>query len=688
MKARFVLLAAMIALALPIFAIGVLVTGQDNSQYYNLYESEVTVSIEDQVALVTTRQTFINSFSTNTPKYVFPMPEGASATLLRWQYDGEWHLASFAPVPQDSLPPNPGPGWPMSLTAYMGATPLFFNILDEVETEAEISVELSYVMLLPYAWGNVRFQYPMNYNVIQSQPFQQSVHFELNSQRSIMGVDVSGLPVTITNDGHHADFEYSGSSVGNDLTVVYTLDPEQFGLFSLSTMVDEVPDSLPNGFFALIVEPDPANSSVVINKTFSLIIDVSGSMSGMRIINARNAASYIVEHLNPADMFNIIAFSTDAQPMWTEHRVASTTNTLEALSFISSLNADGWTNMSEAFSATVPQFNEANPEHASIIIFITDGEPTTGITETNALRQYVSGLISEAPVTINLFTFGVGASYSRQLLTLLATDNNGEAAFLEDSDFETAITSFYNLIANPVLIHPTITFTPEGQISEVYPNPLPNVYQGSQLLISGRYLNGGATDLELEGQSYAADVSYEYNMTLADSLVTEKQFLTKIWAKMKIQHLLALYYGHAPNSAEAEAIKQQIIDVSLAYGVLSPFTSFVDDGGGGISNDDEVIVPDLSTAYILKGNFPNPFNPSTTIHFSVHKELQKMVRIKVYNLRGQIVKTLGLMVNGKGEYQIVWDGRDVRGKLQPSGIYFYVIDFGDAQLSGRMVMSK
>ena len=166
-------------------------------------------------------------------------------------------------------------------------------------------------------------------------------------------------------------------------------------------------------------------------------------------------------------MFNIIAFSTDAQPMWTEHRVASTTNTLEALSFISSLNADGWTNMSEAFSATVPQFNEANPEHASIIIFITDGEPTTGITETNALRQYVSGLISEAPVTINLFTFGVGASYSRQLLTLLATDNNGQAAFLEDSDFETAITSFYNLIANPVLIHPTITFTPEGQISEV-----------------------------------------------------------------------------------------------------------------------------------------------------------------------------------------------------------------------------
>ncbi|MCD8479848.1 MAG: gliding motility-associated C-terminal domain-containing protein [Candidatus Cloacimonetes bacterium] len=72
----------------------------------------------------------------------------------------------------------------------------------------------------------------------------------------------------------------------------------------------------------------------------------------------------------------------------------------------------------------------------------------------------------------------------------------------------------------------------------------------------------------------------------------------------------------------------------------------------------------------------------------MHKELQKMVRIKVYNLRGQIVKTLGLMVNGKGEYQIVWDGRDMRGKLQPSGIYFYVIDFGDAQLSGRMVMSK
>ena len=685
MKAKVMLVAILLCLSLPIFATGVLVTGQYNNQFYSVFFSVISVDIEDQVAIITSTQHFSNDYSSGTPKYIFPLPEGASATQLRWFYDEEWHVADFAPVPQDSLPPSPPAGWTGNLQTYMGATPLFFNLPHSVAAGADIVVELTYVMLLPYRWGTVNFEYPADYHMIQSYAYPLMLDFNLSSQRTIMSVSVSGVQVNVNNDGQNASFAFEGTSQAIDLAVNYVLDPEQFGLYSLSTQVDEVPDGHPDGFFVFIAEPDPSNSSAVINKTFSLIVDTSGSMSGQRIIHARNAARYIVEHLNPNDMFNIIQFNSSAYPLWTQHMVANSGNTSTAINYINALQANGMTNMSQAFTTTVPQFYETNPDNANIIIFITDGEPTEGITDTPGLRQHVHNLIQNAPLTINLFTFGVGSSYSQQLLTLLATDNNGSAAFVSDNDFETAITEFYNLIANPVLLYPSINFSPGSQISEVYPNPLPNVYQGSQMLVSGRYVNGGPSDLTLIGQNYEAQVTYDYSMDLADSLVTDKQFLTKIWAKLKIEYLLTQYYSCTPNSQEAEAFKQMIIEVSLAYGVLSPFTSFI---GDEVLIEDDTLVPELSPSYTLKGNFPNPFNPSTTIRFSVNKDISKLVKVRVYNLRGQLVKILALNVDGKGDYEIVWDGKDMHGKQQPSAIYFYVIDFGDAQLSGRMTMSK
>ncbi len=679
------LLAILTCLSLQIFATGVMVTGTYNNQFYSVFMSEVSVDIEDQVAIITSTQHFSNDYSSGTPKYIFPLPEGASATQLRWCYNEIWHVADFAPVPQDSIPPNPPAGWPANLQSYMGRTPLFFNIPHSVAAGGEILVELTYVMLLPYRWGTVNFEYPADYHMIQSNPYPLMLDFNLSSQRTILSVSVSGVQVNVNNDGQNASFAFEGTSQSVDLAVYYVLDPEQFGLYSLSTQIDEVPDGHPDGFFVFIAEPDPGNSSVVINKTFSLLVDTSGSMIGQRIIHARNAARYIVEHLNPNDLFNIIQFNNSASPLWTQHMVANPDNIFTAINYINALQANGMTNMSQAFTTTVPQFYETNPDNANIIIFITDGLPTEGITDTEGLRQHVYNLIQAAPLTINLFTFGVGSSFSQQLLTLLATDNNGSAAFVSDNNFETAITEFYSQIANPVLLHPTISFSPNAQICEVYPNPLPNVYQGSQMLVSGRYANGGPSSLTLIGQNYETEVTYEYNMDLADSLVTGKQFLTKIWAKLKIEYLLTQYYSCTPNSQEAEAFKQMIIEISLAYGVLSPFTSFI---GGDVSIDEDTLVPELNQSYTLKGNFPNPFNPSTTIRFSVYKDISKLVKVRVYNLRGQLVKTMALNIDGKGDYDIVWDGKDMHGKQQPSAVYFYVIDFGDAQLSGRMTMCK
>jgi len=241
------------------------------------------------------------------------------------------------------------------------------------------------------------------------------------------------------------------------------------------------------------------------------------------------------------------------------------------------------------------------------------------------------------------------------------------------------------VISNPVLLSPTVTFGREAQAGSIYPNPLPNVYQGYQMLVSGRYVNGGETSINLDGYAYGENVHYQYNLDLAHEPVLEKQFITKIWAKLKIENLLALYYSYLPDSAEAQALKDQIIEVSLDYGVMSPFTAFsgTDPDDPPIDNEDDTLGPSLNKDYVLKGNFPNPFNPETTIQFTVNNDLHALVKVKIYNLRGQVVRTLALHTNGKGDYEVLWDGNDNLGRLQPSAINFYVIDFGHAQLSGK-----
>jgi len=105
-----------------------------------------------------------------------------------------------------------------------------------------------------------------------------------------------------------------------------------------------------------------------------------------------------------------------------------------------------------------------------------------------------------------------------------------------------------------------------------------------------------------------------------------------------------------------------------------------------VSEYDEV-VPVAQTG--LLGNFPNPFNPSTSIKYQV-SGISEFVRIEVYNIRGQRVRTLldGSREFGIGEHSVVWDGRDDSGGLVSSGVYFYRMRAGDYVSVRRMVLLK
>ena len=401
------------------------------------------------------------------------------------------------------------------------------------------------------------------------------------------------------------------------------------------------------------------NSATVISNQYSAVPSVDFKIKYSLNLNELGLYSY-----------STIDFETYVYQFRNRHVLYTPQSRDCALQYVASISAGGSTNISGAFSSAVPQFNAANDSTANIIIFLTDGMPTVGITERTALLSHVHNLITSTETEIFLYSFGIGTDVDQQLLTLMSSQNNGYAEFLLNDELESRITNFYLRIKNPVLLSPTVTFS-SPNINNVYPSPLPNLYIGQQMIVAGRYTETGPLTVTLSGRAFNQPVSYQYNFNRNDSADTRYQFLTKVWAKQKIENLLIQYYSLNPVTPEAIALKQQIIQLSIDYGVISPFTSF--GNPNAITGPEETIVENsIPGDYKLLSNYPNPFNPQTTIKLIVDKNFSGIAMIKIYNSAGILVDFAELYINGNGVYEFVW-----KAEKFSSGVYFYSVDFGD-----------
>jgi hypothetical protein len=89
---------------------------------------------------------------------------------------------------------------------------------------------------------------------------------------------------------------------------------------------------------------------------------------------------------------------------------------------------------------------------------------------------------------------------------------------------------------------------------------------------------------------------------------------------------------------------------------------------------------------ILKSNHPNPFNQATVIPFSVPESGRVMIRI--FNSRGQVVRTLANGSMEAGEHRVEWDGKDWQDRPVPSGLYLVQLKIGTRQVMGKMALIR
>ena len=125
------------------------------------------------------------------------------------------------------------------------------------------------------------------------------------------------------------------------------------------------------------------------------------------------------------------------------------------------------------------------------------------------------------------------------------------------------------------------------------------------------------------------------------------------------------------------------VKITLASGFGGVSKSIGASGGDGPDGED---VESLPEKFALEQNYPNPFNPLTTIPYQLAAD--RMVELKIYNVLGQLVKTLVQEQQPAGYYAVTWDGTDLKGLKVNSGTYFCRFQAGDCTEIRKMLLIK
>jgi hypothetical protein len=165
-------------------------------------------------------------------------------------------------------------------------------------------------------------------------------------------------------------------------------------------------------------------------------------------------------------------------------------------------------------------------------------------------------------------------------------------------------------------------------------------------------------------------------------------YLTSIYIPLSVTFIDAYAFDRCTSLTIYAAASDPAIDPNSPAHGWSPYWNGSRPVVWGHVVSDCDITIEVMPATTLVGNFPNPFNPTTSIQYQVSGIEDQLVRIDVYNIKGQLVRTLVNDMHSAGEYSVVWNGTDGYGRSVGSGLYLYRMTAGEYTSVRRMIMLK
>jgi Ca-activated chloride channel family protein len=533
--------------------------------YLTIKYHRVTVTIEDQVATTHVDQVFVNEARFEVEgTYIFPLPEEAAISEFSMWVDGEklegqvLERDEARRIYEDIVRRRRDP----ALLEYVGRDAFQASIYP-IPAGGERRIELEYSQVLEMDNGLVEYVYPLNTEKFSPRPLEEvTVHVTIRSQEPLKAIYSPSHEVDIVReDDYEALVGYEEYDVkpDRDFVLYYTVSPEDVGVNLLSYQ----PDSRGEGFFVLLAAPKvEIDTEQVIAKDVILVLDVSGSMRGEKIEQARDALNFVLDNLHDEDRFNVIAFSTSTRHY--ARNLVPADERGEARDFVDRLEAAGSTDINRAL---LEALSIADQERPTIVIFLTDGLPTIGEVDADRIVDNVG---DTAPENVRIFPFGVGYDVNTFLLDTIARNHRGASGYVRpEEEIDEKVSAFYAKVSTPLLADIEIDFG-GVDVEDVYPFPLSDLFAGTQLLVVGRYRDGGDTTITLSGEVNGLPQSFRF-----DDLTFHQQggeeFIGRLWATRKIGYLLEQIRLHG----EERELIDEVVDLSIRYGIITPYTSFL-----------------------------------------------------------------------------------------------------------------
>lgn len=524
----------------------------------------VDIQIKDQVATTRVDQVFVNDNPwTAEGTYIFPLPEGAAVSDFVMWVDGKavhgeiLEADEARTIYDDVVRRMKDP----ALLEYVGRKALKASVFP-IPPGEERKIELEYSQILPVENGLVHYIYPLSTERFSSRPLEDLVvRAQIESREPLKAVYSSRHEVSIDReDDYHAllGLEQSDVLPDRDFELFYTISSEKIGL-NLLSFKEEGQD----GFFLLLAAPDvKVNEEEIVVKDIILVLDTSGSMQGEKMDQAKEAARYVLNHLNPLDRFAIVSFATTTRSFSPSLEPAAQAD--KGKDFLDRLEAMGSTDINRAMIEAVGLAEEVRP---TTLIFLTDGLPTEGVTVTGAILDNVA---REAPDNVRIFSFGVGDDVDTDLLDQISMDNGGASTYVRPGEeIDEEVSAFYRRVKMPVLSDLSLDWG-DIIVDQVYPQRIPDLFAGSQLIMLGRYREGGPAKITLKGMVNQEERSYTYE-DLSFRKEGGDDFIPRLWATRAVGYYLTQIrlYG------EKQEWIDSIVSLSTRYGIITPYTSFL-----------------------------------------------------------------------------------------------------------------
>jgi Ca-activated chloride channel family protein len=328
--------------------------------------------------------------------------------------------------------------------------------------------------------------------------------------------------------------------------------------------------------FAMITVTPPATRVEAVPRDLTFVLDVSGSMSGHKIEQARAAGRALLETLSPRDRFRLIDFSTAVHSYRDGWTVATRPAIDSAERYLAGIDAGGSTNIDGALQAALqvpPEPGEPGDDSAGhvprlpLVLFITDGMPTVGETDPAVLARHAASWRGGA----RLFTFGLGADVNASLLEQLALDGRGTAQFVRpEESVERAVALAAARLATPVATNLTVHSDGGVELRGMLPAGPIDLFAGQDAVMLVRYAGSGHGTVRIEGERGGAPVVWTRTVEWPER-ERGNAFVPRLWATQRIGYLSAERHAHGPSSD----VDTELRTLGETYGIPTELTSYL-----------------------------------------------------------------------------------------------------------------